>query len=120
MSARLTLSEELTDRLQAQADVVGHATVESLLTSLLDRIEPANAAAARRLRRERTAERDRVLAEAAAAGWEDWPEIEDPDRPGRAGAASDRRHRPHGPDADGPAGAAPDAGRELADALAAA
>ena len=78
MSAPLTLSAELSDRLAAQADVAGHPTVESLLASLLDAVEPADAAEARRLRRARAAERDAALSEAAAEGWRDWPEIEEP------------------------------------------
>ena len=88
MPRRLTLSEELTDRLLAQADHAGHGTVESLLASLLDGVEPPDAAEVRRLRRERTRERDRVLAAAKAAGWDDWPEVGESD-PVAAGAAGE-------------------------------
>ena len=92
MSHRLTLSEDLTDRLCAQADHAGHATVEALLTSLLDEIEPPDAAELRRLRRERTRERDEALAAATAAGYEDWPEVGEPRTagPNPAGAGSVR------------------------------
>ena len=130
MSRRLTLSEELTDRLSAQADICGHATVESLLVGILDEIEPADAAEARRLRRERTEERDRVLAEAEAAGWEEHPEIEEPDpsRTGRAGIpvaeVFERLQRKYGPAPEAPPADIDPAGSKVsgepADALAAA
>ena len=83
MPFRLTLSEDLSDRLCIQASASGCASAEVFLANLLDVVEPAAAKAAADVRRRRRAERDQIMAEAAEKaatdGWEEWPEIEEPD-----------------------------------------